>query len=140
MDITYTHTISFADYSKLRASAGWPQICAEQAEAGLKNSSFVIVAQDGAEPVGMVRLVADGGYIVYVADVLVLPKYQRKGIGTEMMNRLVTYTKENMKSRYQIHFVLMSVHGKEQFYEHFGFFKRPDGPIGHGMTQWLSKQ
>jgi len=77
MNITYTNSISFEDYTKLRDSDGWPKICKEQAEAGLNGSRFLIAAKDGENTVGVARIVSDGGYIAYLADVLVLPEYQR---------------------------------------------------------------
>ncbi|MFT3952208.1 MAG: GNAT family N-acetyltransferase [Oscillospiraceae bacterium] len=139
MEITYTDRIAVDDYNLLRASAGWPQICPEQAQAGLNGSVFMTVAKDGAKTVGMARLVTDGGYIAYIADVLVLPEYQRRYIGTELMNRVMANVRERRKDGYQIHLVLMSAKGKESFYKQFGFVKRPDDHFGCRMSQWLSE-
>ena len=139
MNITYTNTIDIEDYAKLRASAGWPQIIPEQAQAGLDGSRFLIVAKDEDTTVGIARVVSDGGYIAYLADVLVLPDYQGKGIGSEMVGRLVAMVKDCMKEGHQINFVLHSAIGKEGFYERFGFTKRPNEIAGYGMAQWMVK-
>ncbi len=137
--ITYTDRISIDDYAKLRASAGWPAIPQEQAQAGLRGSRFAVIAKDGERAVGIARVVSDGGYICYLADVLVLPEYQRKGIGTEMVSRLVAMVKDSMNDGFQTNFVLFSTKGKEEFYEKFGFSKRPNEQFGYGMAQWISK-
>jgi len=139
MPITFVDTLSVEDYNALRASAGWPLIIPEQALAGLKGSAYLVAARDNDKTVGMARLVSDDGFIAYVADVIVFPEYQRMGIGTDMMNRLIEHVKARMKSGYQIHLVLISSKGKEDFYQKFGFVKRPDDHFGFGMTQWLIK-
>jgi len=140
MNITYTDHISAEDYTKLRASVGWLAICPEQAEATLSGSRFVIAAKDGEHTVGMARIVSDGGYICFLADVIVLPEYQGKGIGNGIVSRLTAIVKDSMKSGYRINFVLLSAVGKEGFYERFGFTKRPNDQFGHGMQQWLEKE
>ena len=135
MNITYTNTISAEDCNKLRNSAGWPQMHPDQIKTGLKNSAFIIVAKDGENTVGMARLVSDGGYVVFIVDVLVLPEYQRKGIGKTMMKKIMEYIRGNLKGDYCIQVDLMAAKGKERFYEEFGFIKRPDDNYGCGMTQ-----
>ena len=137
MEITYSNKINYEDYAALRASAGWPKICEEQAMAGLCGSKFVIAAKDGSRTVGVARVLSDGGYIAYLADVLVLPEYQRKGIGKEMVGRLVSSVKDGMKEGDNINFTVFATVGKEEFYKKFGFEKRPSEAFGHGMAQWI---
>jgi GNAT superfamily N-acetyltransferase len=135
MNITYTNTVSAEDCNRLRASAGWPQVHIEQITTGLKNSAFIIAAKDGEATVGMARLVSDGGHVVFIVDVLVLPEYQRKGIGKTMMGKIMEHIRSNLKDGYFIQVDLMAAKGKEKFYEEFGFIKRPDDTFGCGMTQ-----
>jgi len=56
-----------------------------------------------------------------------------------MINQLMSLVKESMKDGYRIHFVLVSAKGKEDFYEKFGFTKRPNEITGYGMAQWLGE-
>jgi GNAT superfamily N-acetyltransferase len=49
------------------------------------NSLFVRTAWDNDKLVGLVRIVGDGESIIYIQDILVLPSYHRKGIGTVLM-------------------------------------------------------
>ena len=87
MNITYTNSVSAEDCNKLRNSAGWPQMHLDQIRTGLKNSAYIVAAKDGNITIGMARIVSDGGYVVFIVDVLVLPEYQRKGIGKTMMGK-----------------------------------------------------
>ena len=135
MNITYINTISVEDCNRLRDSAGWPQVHPDQLETGLKNSAFIVAAKDGENTVGMARLVSDGGHVVFIVDVLVLPEYQRKGIGKTMMGKIMEYVHGKLKNGYFIQVDLMAAKSKEKFYEEFGFIKRPNENYGSGMTQ-----
>lgn len=135
--VIYTDSISVEDYNKLRASCGWPVIHPEQAQAGLNGSAIVISAIDAGRTVGTARLVWDGGYAALIKDVLVLPEYQCKGIGTAMMSKIMDYIKKNLKTGYGIQVDLMSAKGKEGFYEKFGFSSRPRENRGAGMDIWI---
>jgi GNAT superfamily N-acetyltransferase len=139
-NIAFKNDITLDDYAKLRASAGWPVILPEQAELGIDGSRFVLAAYDGESAVGIGRVVSDGGYVCYLADVIVLPEYQNQGIGSEIVSRLIAMVKEDMKPGFQTNFVLLSATGKEPFYERFGFSKRPNNYTGFGMAQWLKKE
>jgi GNAT superfamily N-acetyltransferase len=45
--------------------------------------------------IGTARLVWDDGYTALIKDVLVLPEYQRQGIGTTVMIRIMDDLKVN---------------------------------------------
>jgi len=139
MNITYTNTISPEDYNMLRESVGWRGIKTEQAKRGLAGTRYLAAARDGEKTVGMGRVISDGGYVCYLADVIVKPEYQGKGIGKAIMSLLVSQVKEGMEDGEYIDFVMMSAKGKEPFYEKFGFGKRPTESLGHGMGQWIEK-
>ena len=75
----------------------------------------------------------------FIVDVIVLPEYQRKGIGKTMMGKIMEYIHSQLKDGYCIQVDLMSAKGKERFYEGFDFIKRPDDNFGCGMTQRIKK-
>jgi Predicted acetyltransferase len=135
MNVTYTNSISAEDCIKLRNSAGWSKMHPNQIKTGLQNSAFIVAAKDGETTVGMARLVSDGGYVVFIVDVLVLPEYQHKGIGKTMMRKIMEYIHGKLSYGYCIQVDLMAAKGKESFYEEFGFDKRPNDNFGCGMTQ-----
>ena len=133
------NSISVEDCNILRCSAGWPQMHFEQMKTGLENSEFIVVARDNDTTVGMARIVSDGGYVYFIVDVLVLPEYQRKGIGKTMMNNIMEYIYSKLKDGFCIQVDLLASKGKEKFYEAFGFISRPDSVYGCGMTQRITK-
>ena len=139
MEITYVNDISVEDYNKLRASTGWNEMHPTQAEIGLKNSAYIVAAKDGETTVGTARVVSDGGHIAFIADVVVLPEYQRKGIGKAMMMMVMDHIDSGMKDGCSVHAQLMAAKGKEPFYEKFGFVTRPTEEFGAGMSQWIKR-
>ena len=84
---------------------------------GIKNSRDVYGAYDGDKLVGLLRTVGDGETIIYVQDILILPEYQRQGIG----RRLLTLVKEKYTHVRAV--VLMTDKEEYQikFYESLGF-------------------
>ena len=140
MNIVYTNTISVDDYNALRLSAGWSAIEPEQAQVGFVGSAFITAAKDSDKTVGTGRLVWDGGYAALIKDVLVLPEYQGMGIGTAMMEQILSFLKENMKSGWGVSVDLMAAIDKEGFYEKFGFISRPRERRGAGMDMWIIKE
>ncbi len=139
MSFTYINTFSVEDYAFLRASAGWRAIHPEQAKAGIDGSAFLVAALDGEKTVGIARLIWDGGYGALIKDVLVLPEYQGKGIGKEMVNRMIGFLESRLKPGYGISVDLVAAKGKEGFYERLGFEVLPNQYKDSGMERWLVK-
>ena len=52
-------------------------------------SDFVLLARIGTELLGVVRVVSDDASIVYVQDILVHPRAQRKGVGRAMLTEVL---------------------------------------------------
>lgn len=57
----------------------------EVLEKALNNCLKVWTAWDGDQLVGLARVVGDGYTIIYVQDILVLESYQRRGIGSKLL-------------------------------------------------------
>jgi GNAT superfamily N-acetyltransferase len=55
----------------------------------LAGSHALVTAWDGPRLVGLGNAISDGWLVVYYPHLLVLPDYQRRGIGTELMQRLL---------------------------------------------------
>jgi ribosomal protein S18 acetylase RimI-like enzyme len=87
----------------------------------------------------MTRVVSDGGYIAYIADVIVLPEYRRMGIGKTMIGMAMQYIRDSMCEGETVFVNLMAAKEKEPFYRQFGFEERPNEKHGSGMTQYLKK-
>ncbi|HOP96280.1 MAG TPA: GNAT family N-acetyltransferase [Verrucomicrobiota bacterium] len=75
-----------------------------------------MTAWDGEELVGLGNALSDSALVVYYSHILVLPAYQRRGIGSEIMRRLM--------ARYQgfhQHVLICNGRGLVKFYEKCGF-------------------
>ena len=55
----------------------------------LLSSHSLVTAWDGTKLVGLGNAISDGYLVVYYPHLLVLPEYQGRGIGTELMRRLM---------------------------------------------------
>ena len=55
----------------------------------LRGSSYVVIAADGDRVVGFVTAISDGVLSAYIPLVEVLPEYQGRGIGAELVRRLL---------------------------------------------------
>lgn len=55
----------------------------------LMNSHSLLTAWDDGRLVGLGNAISDGHLVVYYPHLLVDPEYQRQGIGTELMKRLM---------------------------------------------------
>jgi len=73
--------------------------------------------------IGIGRIIGDRGLYYYIQDLIVHPDYQRKGLGTRLMTKLMDYIKENARSGSFIG--LMAAQGSENYYKQFGFKARP---------------
>ena len=135
--IQYNSTITSEEYMELRRKVGWCEFPLEEAQAGIDNSYMVLCARDEGKAVGVMRLLWDGGYIAFLSDVIVDPKYQGQGIGAALVRGAIERIKKDMKPGYKVKFNLMSAKGKEGFYEKFGFKERPNDECGAGMDQWI---
>lgn len=136
--ITYKSEIPAKDYNDLRVGAGWRRLDLQQAGTGLNNASFLISAWDGEQPVGVARVISDRGYIYLIVDVIVAPDYQRQGIGTQMIRAIEDWLAQEKEGKPTMMVYLMAAEGKEEFYEKFGFRRRPGKDhMGAGMTKWM---
>ena len=135
--IQYGEYITPEEYMQLRKVVGWMQFTLEQAQACIDKAYMVMCVRDDEKPIGVVRLLWDGGYIAFLSDVIVIPEYQGQGIGRKLVEASIQKLKEGMKPGYKVKLTLNSAKGKEPFYEKFGFKVRPNEDAGPGMDQWV---
>lgn len=137
--LRFTHTISIEDYNDLRGSVDFITIHPKRARTALDNSLYTIVATMEDAPIGMARVVGDGGYVYFICDVIVRPSYQSQGIGRVIIEKVLAWLETQVSEGETIMVSLMSAMNKETFYEKLGFHKRPFGNHGSGMSRWISK-
>lgn len=136
------YTISFETltpklFESLYRSVGWESPCIEQIETALNNSYAKFVAYDGDKPVGMVRIIGDGGMSFYIKDYAVIPEYQSKGVGKALMQFLEDYIRNSMPKDWAVSLELISSKEAVAFYEKFGIEQRPCDWDGSGMFKML---
>lgn len=103
----------------LYESVGWTNYTSNSSmlENAYKNSLKIYGAYEGDKLLGIVRLVGDGYSIIYIQDILILPEYQRKGIGRALMEKILnTY-----KHVYQKTLMTDNTEKSIQFYKSVGF-------------------
>lgn len=138
-EVTYTNQISVEEYNILRKSVGWIQVKETRAEKALKNSFYKRVAWMDGKPVGMARIVSDGGYTYFITDVIVKPEIQGSHIGSHLIEDVLQYIQKDVTDGETVMVSLMSAYERETFYERFGFHTRPFGNHGPGMSMWVSR-
>ncbi len=82
-----------------------------------ENSLCVLGAYDYDKLVGIIRAVGDAKTIVFIQDIIVLPKYQRKGIGTKLLKTLM----DKYKDVYQMELLTDNTEKTKAFYRSVGF-------------------
>lgn len=135
--LEFTNTITPEEYLAMREIVGWRLFPIEEAAAGLAGSAYLCCIRQNGSPIAMSRYLWDGGYVVYIADVIVKPEYQGQGLGRLLMERTMAQIRSNLKPGYRVMVNLMAAKGKEPFYQKFGFEDRPSERFGEGMHQWL---
>ena len=137
MNITYVNAISVEDYNMLHVAVGWGARKPEMVRAALARTDYLICARVGEKTIGMARFIYDGLQAL-IMDVVVLPEYQKQGIGKALMTQLMERLGELSRGS-GIMVNLMSAKDRDGFYEQFGFENRPNERRGPGMTLWLEK-
>ena len=135
--IQLRHDISVADYNDLRESVEFVTIRENRAQTALNNALYKVIAYDEGRPVGMTRVVGDGGYVYFICDVIVRPSYQSHGLGRRLIETTLSWLETQVGPDETIMVNLMSAMGKEKFYEKLGFHTRPFGNHGAGMSRWI---
>lgn len=139
MELLFGNMISPEDYNTMRAAVNWKPLSERQVANVLRNTDHFITALDGGQIVGLSRILTDHANIYFIADVIVLPECHGQGVGRLLMERALDYIKNDAQPGETVQIHLMSVKGREGFYDKFGFRRRPDDEFGHGMTQWYTK-
>ena len=137
MEYEISNEITPEEYMELRGLVGWTLFPLEQAAEALKNTSFMCCLKKDGKTIGLVRVIWDHGYVVYIADVIVRPEFQGNGLGRVLMTKAMDFIKSELKPGYKMMVSLMAAKGKEEFYKKFGFLERPSEKYGCGMCQWL---
>ena len=81
------------------------------------NSLKILGAYENEKLIGIIRVVGDGYSIVFIQDIIVLPEYQRHGIGTALLKKIL----EIYQNVYQKSLLTDNTDKTIQFYKSVGF-------------------
>ncbi len=126
-------TPSVETYRHLRTAVGLGAKTVEAATRGLPNSLFAVQVLCAGEPVGMGRVIGDGGAFYQVVDVAVLPAHQGRGLGKMIMAAISDYiAREVPESGY----VSLLADGEAyRLYQQFGFALTAPASLGMGLKK-----
>ena len=119
VNITKETSVSIDDVLHLYQAVGWTNYTnqPQMLEQALYHSLATYLARDGEKIVSLVRLVGDGFSSVFVQDLIVLPSYQRQGIGSDLMKEALG----DYKDAYQVQLVTDQTEKTLGFYRSLGF-------------------
>lgn len=126
-------TPTVATYCLLRRASGLTPMPEAAAQLGLPRSVYAVQMDWGEQPVGMGRIIGDGGCFFQIVDIAVLPEHQGKGLGKRIMAALVSHLEATApKGAY----VSLIADGRaHELYAQFGFV--PTAPKSIGMARFI---
>ncbi|WHH59482.1 GNAT family N-acetyltransferase [Petroclostridium sp. X23] len=127
------NSINTKEFIYLFSLVGWGELPYEQAEKALENSLCTFAVYSAEKVIAVARLCGDRAMSFYIKDLIVHPDFQRKGIGTLIIQDIKKYIIEQIPEGWYVSLELISAKGKERFYEKQGFDLRPTTEDGAGM-------
>ncbi|AXR08414.1 GNAT family N-acetyltransferase [Salinimonas sediminis] len=122
-------------FASIRNTVGWSNPELDVLQNSIDSSLFWVSAYDKSELVGCGRVIGDGAMYFYIQDVLVHPLYQNRGLGSQIMHSINQYITLNGPIGATVG--LLAAHGKEAFYQQYGFAPRDGQQLGLGMCKFV---
>tara|TARA_B110000881_G_scaffold102142_1_gene89676 strand:+ start:316 stop:741 length:426 start_codon:yes stop_codon:yes gene_type:complete len=139
MNLSYSNSsekVNWNDVSDIIKSVDWGNRSADVLEAAFRKSSFVRFAFDGDNLIGFGRTVDDGAFYGWIVDLVVIPEYQGKGIGSYILKELERDLEPFCTT------MLTAAPGKSPFYEKLGWLKQTSAfiwPRSEGQKRAFTK-
>jgi ribosomal protein S18 acetylase RimI-like enzyme len=109
--------IDWSELSKMYRQAPLGNKSAKELETSFSNSMYKCFILASGRIIGAGRALADGVDCSYICDVAILPEYQGRGLGGDIISYLVKVSQGHKK------IILYSVPGYESFYKKYGFMR-----------------
>lgn len=130
--------LTYEDYILLRSSVGWENFSKEQTIQSIKNSLYSVTVIEDNHAIAMGRLLGDGLYYLIV-DIVVMPEYQNKGIGSRIIDMLLDYVDFHTPTGGRASVQLIAEKGKDDFYTRKGFKLIPHEFCGSALRKIYRK-
>lgn len=128
--ITYSEiTPAKNDIFELFETTGWNEaykLTSDDLYVALEKSWYLVSAYQQRQIVGFGRIICDGKVHALILDLIVHPEFQHKGIGSNILDKLVKKCRQHQIRDIQL-FCAKDYSG---FYEKRGFVKRTDDAPG----------
>ena len=118
-------TLDTEELDKLFEAIGWRPRGELKWKEVLAKSNFVYSIWDGRKAVGLGRIIEDGVMCMFY-DIAVHPDYQGRGIGKQIMTKLIEQVKDKGYASIGL-FAWEQNPNNIPFYEKFGFERVPTG-------------
>ena len=117
------------EYWDLFQTTGWNQeynFSIQDLTNAVHNSWYAISMYHSNTLIGFGRVIADGVHHALIVDLMIHPDYQNNGLGSRLLDKLVSKCKEHRIRDIQ----LFAAKDRYAFYEKHGFEKRPANAPG----------
>ena len=119
MIFKYNERVNVQEICDLRQSVGWNRMEKEMADSRLKSYYHIAVYEEEKQKlIGFVDSVSNGVTDAYIQDLMVHPDFQGRGLGSELMNKMIEYLKK--EGIYMIS--VLYDESLKDFYSRFGFY------------------
>lgn len=89
MNINYKENIqNITEFNYLYDAVGWGHYTDEVSKKALSNTLYSVSIYDDEKIIGYGRIIGDGACFLYIQDVMVIPEYQAKKIGSMIIEKL----------------------------------------------------
>ena len=87
----FENKITPNEFNYLTDKVGWGTRNISIVQEALNNTLYSISVYDDDKIIGFGKIIGDKTIFLYIQDIMVIPKYQHKQIGTQIMNKLISF-------------------------------------------------
>lgn len=121
--------ITVNEWIQMRKEVSFPIFEEKIAQKALEGSLGVIGIKVNSHHIGMVRILGDGAYSFFLNDVIIIPSYQKKGLGKRLINEAYEFIRNNYCKESLFSISIFANPSAEKFYENVGFSIREEIPM-----------
>ena len=112
--------VDWARVSEILKTVGMASHAPDIHQKAFEASHTVVFIYHENSLIGFGRAISDGAYQAAVYDVAIVPEFQKKGIGTMILKKIM----DNVPT---CHIILYAFPGRERFYQSLGFNRMKTG-------------